>query len=239
MLSTVDSIVPGVTDPRTSLRPESLSALIDEMLDRQALLDPDGRNMPHAVDRLLHKYMTSIELNEHSPSDVSARVADALEYCLSRGASDSSGALLERVSQLGGAEPDKDFIKNVVVTVLEQLVQLTVKHQLSLTQRAFAPFVKRALSLWATTVIGPLPQGTAATIRQFQLLLDSWACSCEHCSTVKSWLAEEPETSMTYDRIGGTKRKHLEKFMKAHVIGMVTWDTIMTSPQGIEVSGLA
>ena len=43
---------------------------------------------------------------------------------------------------------------------------------------------------------------------------------------------------MTYEHIGGAKRKHLEKFLKAWGLGLVAWDAVMTSPQGIEVSAL-
>ncbi|KAI0717694.1 hypothetical protein C8T65DRAFT_804649 [Cerioporus squamosus] len=231
-----EHIVPGVTNHNISLRLDSLSTLVDEMLDRQALLDPDGRNMSYAVNRLLHKYMISIDLNELRAAHVHARVADALEYCFNRGVPDASLPLLKRVTQPGGADLDKDYIKDVAVPVLEHLVHLMHKHQLSLTLPAFAPFVRTILSLWAATVIGSLPQDTAATLQQLQLQLNGWSCTCEHCSTVKTWMTEEPERSMTYDRIGGTKRKHLEKFMKAHAMGLATWDPIMTTPQGIEIT---
>ena len=245
VLNVMSSIVPAITDPEADLAPELISGLVDEMLDRKELLGRAADKMPAALSRLLHKYTASIDLRGLPNSAIPPRVAEALEYCLGRGVPDACGSLLHRVVRRGQAdtadlevEVGKEYVKSVVVPVLEHTVRLAHEYHARMDQEPFAPFVRAVLSLWATTVVGPLPPHTAATLARVERMLEAWECACEHCATVKAWLGEEPEAAMTYERIGGAKRKHLEKFLRVCGAGLVRWDAVMTSPQGIEVSAL-
>ena len=245
MLNVRNRIVPAIADSNADLARELISALVDEMLDRKELLDGVGDKMPAALSCLLHKYTASIDLRGLPNSDIPPRVADALEYCLCRGVPDACGSLLCRVVHCDQAssadielEVDKHYVKTVLVPVLEHTIRLAEEYHARMDRDPFAPFVRAVLSLWATAVLGPLPAHTAATLARVERMLEAWECACEHCATVKAWLGEEPEAVMTYERIGGAKRKHLEKFLRAWGEGLVSWDAVMTSPQGIEVSAL-
>jgi hypothetical protein len=81
--------------------------------------------------------------------------------------------------------------------------------------------------------LGPRPSKTTI-VPAYQAGLGRYTCRCTECLRVQAFL-RGAQSSETLERIGATKRKHVEQQIGACLGSLVTYSTITKSPQGLEV----
>ncbi|KAL1938924.1 hypothetical protein VTO73DRAFT_11077 [Trametes versicolor] len=218
-----------------SVRSDILRAMIDELRGQAATLDPEGQALREVVPQLLLKFSNSVDLENASSPERVATTLDAMKYCLSAGSPAACSALLARVVHPDWAVSDSvEYIKNTLAPLLVRLIPFLVRKKQLLLSSTFAPAIRAILLQWGETVMGPRPAETTAALEKLSQL-EKWSCTCDACVSVRDFLRDEPEGERTWERMGGTKRKHVEKFLKAHAAGIATFKAIMTRPQGIQV----
>lgn len=170
--------------------------------------------------------------NSNSQALVTTHTVTILEFCLSKGGLPCFAIALDRL--LDPKLITEGYVNQTLVPLLPQLRTLAVKHGHALAAEPFAHGFRTIMRAWAEKVLGPRPseagaQGILASLRQ-------WTCACEPCASVRRFLTAQAERAKTLDRIGAPKRKHVEQQLTAYARGAATYQAIMRSPQGLQVS---
>jgi hypothetical protein len=153
-------------------------------------------------------------------------------FCLRMGGLASLQIAVERFLPTGLSTSQN--ITTHLVPLLKELVSLASKYSLLLSSEPFASAIRRILVAWTTHVLGPRPSKTTI-VPAYQAGLGRYTCRCTECLRVQAFL-RGAQSSERLERIGATKRKHVEQQIGACMGSLVTYSTITQSPQGLEVT---
>jgi hypothetical protein len=155
-----------------------------------------------------------------------------LAFCLSMGGPVALKIFVERVlsANIGSAKT----IEDQLMPLLEQLLLLAQKHNLSESSEPFASAIRQVLFAWTSHVLGPRPCSTAISL-DFQPSLDRFTCACVECTRVRSFLLLGNTSTELLHGIGAVKRKHVEQQLTRHLNGFVSYKLIVGTPQGLSV----
>ena len=217
-----------------------LRHLIEQLHARRTSFNEAGLNVQETITRLLLTWTCALDLSP-APSATSSQfrsangastVTDALELCCTVRAPEACKRIMTRL--LNPPTLDATYVKVRLAPLVSELRAFMLKHRDAATAALIAPALQAIMLLWAQKVLGPRPANsdTAATWIQ---ALQKWTCTCDICKVVRTFLASGVEGKKNWPRIGAQKRQHVEKYLRTHAQPIATWETILTTPQGLMV----
>ncbi|KAI9060522.1 hypothetical protein FKP32DRAFT_1595275 [Trametes sanguinea] len=219
------------------LKPDAtiIRSLIEVLHSKTAQIDTSGATVREVNLRLLKKYADSIVLTNagyyaRTPAAGVKPAIDALDLCFSVELPEACGFVFERL--LRPPNLNVAYISTYLGSLVPELRALLAKHKTSISVEPFASTFRTIMLYWVQHVMGPRPADTSAT---YLNALKSWTCNCNICPAVRTFLTSKPEDSFSWQRIGAPTRRHVESFLTSHARAIATFDTIRTTPQGLQV----
>ena len=218
---------------------------MDELHAKRAVIDPTNTNIPTILLRLLKKWSGSVNLTVTQPSyphiysiHTTAPVQQkkkpaisAFDYCLSLKLPDACTFISKRL--LSSSNVNTDYIKKQLVPLVPDLRALLAKYDIPPTSPVFAALFRAIALLYVEKVLGKRPSSDALT-RHVQAMA-RWTCACAVCPAVRRFLTTAAEEAKQWSRIGAPTRKHVEAYLAIHARPAATWETIRSTPQGLQV----
>lgn len=225
----------------------SSKAILEELQPRiKQLILPtsyQGPTLPEIVTSVAKKYAHFASIN------TTEAIIVAMDCCIRMQALDGIWDLLNRVLEptklkeltgpsyshyspyVVGAPQGNTYADRVVLPLVSQLRQLSIKHNM-LT--ALSPAFRQIARTYTQKVLGHIP---SANPEKRLAQIRRWTCSCVPCNGIRTFLLNKPDRAISLQRIGAPTRKHVENNLNQYVTSEgATWRTITTSPQGITVS---
>lgn len=184
-------------------------------------LDHPGPDVTSMISCLAQKYIAGANL------DSTVTITLSLDWCKKMSLLQLCTVVIQRLcdeNNLNAAYLDK-----VLLPFLPHLKKWGVANQWDIK-----PAIQTILVAWVEKVLGPFPASYPSLDSQLAPL-SKWVCSCPHCSSARAFLSKSHDHSKSLERIGAPKRRHLETHLSAHAYKLATWETINTSPHGIQV----
>lgn len=95
-----------------------------------------------------------------------------------------------------------------------------------------APLCQNILLHWIRMVLGDKPASNPTSVLSS---ITWWTCTCTHCIRAKTFLTSGTSRNLILERIGAPSCKHVEQQIGKFARLAATYDTVRTSPQGLNV----
>ncbi|KAL7285084.1 hypothetical protein ACG7TL_000176 [Trametes sanguinea] len=201
--------------------------LIEVLHSKAAQIDPSGSLLKEAT------LLLNFRVQSSSFATPAARVKpaiEALDLCFNIELPEACRLVLHRL--IHPPKLDVAYISTYLGPLIPELRALLAKHKTPISAEPFASTFRTILLYWVQHVMGPRPLDTSAT---YIGALKAWTCNCHICPAVRTFLTSKLEESCSWQRIGAPTRRHVEIFLTRHAQAIATFDTIRTTPQGLQV----
>lgn len=227
MALTLCSVVPKL---KSMVIPHSgCQAIVEELREQwNRFAFPDGYRSP-TLDSITQHF--SKQFAERVPLVDHPEVVRAFDWCISVQQPGLCATLVARLTQAHYLQ-ERDLIQEVLLPLLPDLRKWGARHNMLDT---LAPVFAKTMAAWVDYVLGPRPQTSTAATAQLDSL-GHWTCPCEPCMHARGFLAKGTQRTVVLQRIGAPAKKHVEAYLAVRAAALANWETVRTSPQGLEVS---
>lgn len=151
------------------------------------------------------------------------QVVDSVELCLELGLPEASSAHISHILSSAALNRDPQELREFL------LVLVLLTHQQTPTSSLWAPVFRRIIMRWLLNVMGACPDDFDHVKSMLQDTLSTWTCRCIPCSSAKTFLSENTDTTMVLGRIG-RQRQHIEKLLQQHASLLARWSVWRVPP---------
>ncbi|KAG8858501.1 hypothetical protein FRB96_005172 [Tulasnella sp. 330] len=157
-------------------------------------------------------------------------IMSALESCYDLDTASLAGSVLVRA--LDTPTPTARYTKTVLSPLSTQLVTFCCKQRLVLSSEPYAAAFWSIFLSWEATILGRIPDGWVLSAEHLEATR-SISCKCEPCGLLNAFLDTGGKREFAVEKIGGSKRQHIEDVLRSRGRQTMTWNTVNTTPQGL------